>query len=273
MRRRDFDARATAPGRPKQGPTRAEADPARGQSSGLSSPGEGPGPMAQRDPQGRSPYSASGLSSGFTLVEVLVAMMIMAILAVMAWQGVDGIVRARDTTQARLEQTLRLNTVLAQWEQDLAAVQESTAVPGLTFDGATLRITRRAEGGLQVVTWSLYPAPEGSPGSDWLRWAGPPTAFSNELQETWMRTQQFQGSEPGQLRTLGGLSQWQVYCYRGNSWSNCQSTGNLAPEPDQPASAPQRQRQALPSGIRLVLDFAGGGGLHGSLVRDVALGP
>ena len=32
---------------------------------------------------------------GFTLVEVLVALLIMAVMATMAWQGVDGIVRAR----------------------------------------------------------------------------------------------------------------------------------------------------------------------------------
>ena len=57
---------------------------------------------------------------GFTLIEVLVAMVVMAIMSLMAWQGVDGIVRARDANQARLEQTLRLKTVIAQWEQDLA---------------------------------------------------------------------------------------------------------------------------------------------------------
>ena len=57
---------------------------------------------------------------GFTLVEVLVAMVVMAIMAGMAWQGVDGIVRTRSASQARLEQTLRLNTVIAQWDRDLA---------------------------------------------------------------------------------------------------------------------------------------------------------
>ena len=39
---------------------------------------------------------------GFTLVEVLIAMSIMAIVAVMSWQGVDGIVRARDVTQGKV---------------------------------------------------------------------------------------------------------------------------------------------------------------------------
>jgi general secretion pathway protein J len=213
---------------------------------------------------------------GFTLVEVLVAMMIMAMLAVMAWQGVDGIVRARNYSQARLEQTLRLNTVIAQWEQDLAAVQETPAVPGLTFDGSTARLTRRAERGMQVVTWSLKPSANGTGGGTWMRWASPAVRTSGELQDLWMRTQQFQGQEAGQLKTLKGINQWQMYCYWG-SWSNCQSTGDQAqsapkPAPGASVPAPVTQRQALPSGVRLVLDFAGGD-ISGSLVRDVALGP
>ena len=205
-------------------------------------------------------------STGFTLVEVLVAMLIMSILAVMAWQGIDGIVRTRDASEARLEQTLRLNTVLAQWEQDLASVQDTAAVPNsLAFDGASLRLTRRAERGLQVVVWSLRPAAEGgAAGGSWLRWAGPAVTGSNELLESWLLSYQFQGNEPGQLRTLSGLSQWQVYCFHGNAWTNCQSS---APG----ASAPTRQ--ALPSGVRLVLTFGQGSGLNGDLTRDVALGP
>ena len=42
---------------------------------------------------------------GFTLVEVLVALSIMAVLATMAWQGIDGMVRARDISQARLDRS------------------------------------------------------------------------------------------------------------------------------------------------------------------------
>ena len=214
-------------------------------------------------------------SRGFTLVEVLVAMMIMAILAMMAWQGVDGIVRARNASQSRLEQTLRLNTVIAQWEQDLASLQESSAVPGLVFNGASLRLTRRADNGLQVVVWALYPAADGGTGGgEWLRWAGPAVTSSTELQDSWLRSQQFQGKEPGQVRTLTGVAQWQMYCFQGNAWSNCQSTGNLVPPTAPPGSnPPAAPRQALPSGVRLVLSFAEGSGLNGSLTRDIAVGP
>jgi general secretion pathway protein J len=192
-------------------------------------------------------------AAGFTLIEVLVAMTVMAVMAMMAWQGGDGIVRARDASQQRLEQTLRIESVIGQWEQDLASIQESAAVPGLSCDGSTVRLTRRAEGGVQVVVWALRP---GTDTFTWWRWASPPVTTVGELQDHWLRTQQFQGGETGQLRTLDGLTGWQVYFYRGNAWSNCQSTG-----------------QGLPAGVRIVLGFAPGSGQNGSLTRDALLEP
>jgi general secretion pathway protein J len=204
-------------------------------------------------------------SQGFTLVEVMVAMLVMAIMATMAWQGVDGIVRARNASQAQLEQTLRLNTVLAQWSQDLAEVQETPSTPALVFDGSTLRLTRRADGGLQVVTWTLRTGANGV--GNLQRWAGPAFTGSGDLQESWMRTQQFLGNEAGQLDAIQGLLQWQVFFFRGNAWSNAQSSADVV------AGAGTTARQAMPSGVRLVLGFAPGSGFSGSLTRDVALGP
>ena len=206
--------------------------------------------------------------AGFTLVEVLVALVVMAIMSLMAWQGVDGIARARESSQTHLEQTLRLETVISQWEQDFASLQDSTAVPALTCDGQSVRLTRRTEGGMQVVTWALRPDAHDSM---WQRWAGPAVTTTTALQQSWLQTQQFQGGETGQLRALGGLDQWQVYFFQGNAWANCQSSGNVATSP---ASNPvATTRQALPSGVRLVLAFAPGSGLNGSLTRDVLIAP
>jgi general secretion pathway protein J len=216
---------------------------------------------------------------GFTLVEVLVAMLVMAIMAVMAWQGVDGVVRARNASQERLERTLRLNTVVAQLEQDLASIQDTTVVPlALSCDGASVRLTRRTPSGLQVVAWTLRPDAGGNAGYGTLeRWAGPSVTTTGELQDSWLRSLQLQGGEAGQVRTLSGLSQWHVYFYQGNAWSNCQSTGDVKIEPTPPPSPGNPpippQRQAPPKGVRVVLNFAPGSGLNGDLTRDVLLGP
>jgi len=202
--------------------------------------------------------------AGFTLVEVLVALVLMAVLSGMAWQGLDGISRARTVSQARIEQTLRLNTVLAQWEQDLQSIYDTNLVPALTFDGATLRLVRRQPEGLQVVAWSLRE-------QRWLRWTGAIVTQPAALQESWLASQQLLGNEGAQLRMEDGLASWQVYFYRGNAWSNAQSSaGVAAPAPG--ASAPPVSRTLLPTGVRVTLSFEGAG-LAGNLTRDVLLGP
>jgi general secretion pathway protein J len=201
---------------------------------------------------------------GFTLVEVLVAILIMAILAMMGWQGVDGMVRARDISQQTAERTLRLTTVVGQWEQDLASLYDSTVVPGLQFDGATLRLTRLTPDGAQVVVWSLR---EGV----WRRWASPRVKRAFELQQAWLMSQQLLGNEDQQVRLLEGASQWQVYFYRGNAWTNAQSSGDVVTAPPSPALAASGvvvPRAALPSGVRLVIDLG-----ERRLTRDVMLGP
>jgi len=204
---------------------------------------------------------------GFTLVEVLVAMVIMAVMAGMAWQGVDGIVRARDASQTRLELALRLNTVIAQWDQDLASMQKTDVEPEEICDGASVRMARRTPEGVQVVAWTLRPV--GDNLSAWERWAGPAVKTRGELTDSWLRSLQLQGNEPGSLRALTGLSTWQVYFYRDNAWTNCQSSdGATAPAGGASAAAVGPTR---PDGVRVVLTFAPGTGLAGDLTRDTLL--
>jgi general secretion pathway protein J len=199
-------------------------------------------------------------ATGFTLVEVLLAMFIMAVLAGLAWRGIDSLLRARDATQALIERSTRLNTVLVQWEQDLAALHDTTVVPPLSYDGRTLRLTRTAEGGVRLVAWSLR-------ANVWQRWAGPVSTQVGPLQESWLSSQQLLGNEPGQLRVLEGVDEWQVYFYRGNAWTNAQSSADVGEAPASGASAPA-SRDLLPGAVRLVLTLAGQ-----NLTRDIALGP
>ncbi|MBP6765340.1 MAG: prepilin-type N-terminal cleavage/methylation domain-containing protein [Rubrivivax sp.] len=203
-----------------------------------------------------------GGQGGFTLVEVLVALFAMALLAGLAWQGLDSVLRARNASKLSIDDTTRLSTVLTQWEQDLVAVFDTEVVPALGFDGQTLRLTRRVEGGVALVAWSLR-------SGKWQRWAGPAMPREAELQELWLRQQQFQGNEAGQLAVAAGASEWQIYFHQGSTWSNAQSTGNLvqgaAPSANG-AAAPARQ--ALPNAVRLVITLDGK-----TLTRDIALGP
>jgi general secretion pathway protein J len=198
---------------------------------------------------------------GFTLVEVLVALSIMAVLAALAWRGIDGIVRTRDVSQAQMERVQRLDTVIAQWEQDLLSIFDTAAVPALAFDGATVRLVRTAAGGVQLVAWSLR-------GTQWQRWTGPVVTREAELQESWMRSQQLQGDESGQVQLLDNVTDVQLYFFRStdNDWSNAQSSGDTA-QPAAPRAA-ATARELLPAGVRLVLTIGAQ-----RLTRDIVLAP
>lgn len=59
---------------------------------------------------------------GFTLIEVLVALAIMAVMAVMSWQAIDGMTRAQERARAHADGTLALQAAFAQWHADLDAM-------------------------------------------------------------------------------------------------------------------------------------------------------
>ena len=221
----------------------------------------------------------SSNNNGFTLVEVLVALVIMATMAVMAWRGIDALLKSRDIAQGHLDQTMRLQTVMAQWELDLRALQDSRVTAPLSFDGANLRLTRQQPLGMQVVVWSVG-------GVRLLRWEGPVVQTVGALTESAERSQQLLGQETSQLKALEGVTGWQLFYYRGNGWSNAQSSDDVTVEPAVPIppAAPnaaasgalppaQVPRAVLPTGIRMVLQFGEGSGFNGPLTREIVLGP
>jgi general secretion pathway protein J len=201
---------------------------------------------------------------GFTLVEVLVALLALAILSTFAWFGLEGVVRARDDSRAAVDRTARLATVITQWEQDLQAVIDTGAAPALAFDGQTVRLTRRVDDGVALVAWSLR-------NGRWQRWVGPATVRSAALQQSWFASQQQLGNEAGQLTLAEGVEGWDVYFFRGNEWSNAQSTGNLVAAPGAAPGAgpgaPPTLREELPQAVRLVVRMPAG-----RLTRDVLVG-
>jgi general secretion pathway protein J len=143
-------------------------------------------------------------------------------------------------------------------------------VPTLSFDGGTLRLVRRQDEGLQLVAWALRDG-------RWTRWTSSVVTRASALQEAWMASQQLLGNEPEQLSLLEGVGSWQIYFYRGNSWSNAQSSADLLPgAPTAGASAPAApRRSALPTGVRLVLTLreAAEGQVASTLTRDLLLAP
>ena len=208
---------------------------------------------------------------GFTLIELLVALFAMAILAGLSWRGLDGMMRARQVTEARSDAVLALQTGLAQWTADLDAIVEFPPTPALDWNGRVLRLVRRSSlspsDGVRVVGWTRR---EGR----WLRWQSGAVTTRGDLQAAWERADLWSQNPSDALRAqevaIAPLNEWQVFFYRGDSWTNPLSSAGAA------ANAPQARvfgsrvvsAPVLPDGVRIVLDLPPGQGITGRLQKD-----
>ncbi|QTD47270.1 prepilin-type N-terminal cleavage/methylation domain-containing protein [Ottowia testudinis] len=213
-------------------------------------------------------------SRGFTLIEVLVALSIMAVIAMLTWRGIDGMARAQEATHRYTDDVLALQAGLAQWRADFDAMMSWPAVPpgperpagpdlssqrSLAWDGRTLRITRANPGddaaGLRVVAWTRRAS-----SGQWLRWQSAPVQSQNAWAAAWDAAERWAESDAADPRAVvvAGALEWQLHYYRQNAWTNPLSSG----------AASGLATQALPDGVRLFITLGPGQALSGPLVVD-----
>jgi general secretion pathway protein J len=99
---------------------------------------------------------------GFTLIELLVAIAILALVAVLAWRGLDQIVRGRDAIMESMADERVLALLFDQIATDArqAATDDEVGAAAISFSPGRLQLVRRATPpgaapGLQVVRYLL----------------------------------------------------------------------------------------------------------------------
>lgn len=194
------------------------------------------------------------LERGFTLIEVLVALVLVSLMSLLAWRALDGISRAGELTNKNEQSLQRVEVGLAQWVADLDAIMDAgvSGIQPLDFDGQRLRLTRQSSqtsSGVVVVAWTLRTT---DAGRVWQRYASSPITNRAALQAAWLAADRWSrtplAEDANFAVTLMPASSWQLFYYRDGAWSNPQSAAGVT----------NAGAVALPDGVQLVLDVPGG---------------
>ena len=206
-------------------------------------------------------------SKGFTLIEVLVASAILALMALISWRGLDGMFKAQTALQTRSDATQNLQMGMAQWRTDLDNMLVLQGTPALEWDGRVMRITRQhsqdPKAGVQVVAWTLG-------NGQWTRWQSEPLMQNDGWTQAWTQAQIWAESA-GSLKAntaqevvIHPVQTWQIYFHRDGAWTNALSSDvNTNSNTNGKSSL-----QNLPEGLRLVLELADRPEIQGKVTMD-----
>jgi general secretion pathway protein J len=184
----------------------------------------------------------SSRTTGFTLLELLVAITVLSLVSLIAWRGLDSLVHTRERLQPEAEEVRELLVAFGQIERDLAQVVNTSFVPLAT---APVTVRSGTPAGFELMRFA--PVIEGSPSAVQLvvyevregrlmRLASAPTIVLGASPAAGLvETPLLAGVQALQLRV------WQP----GRGWA-----------PPEAASSPNPR--AAPAGLELIVERADG---------------
>ena len=196
---------------------------------------------------------------GFTLVELLVAISILAIVAVLGWRGLDGIVRARVALTQQMETTRGMQLAFAQMQSDCEHIVQRDVVdqrPYLLIGGDRLTLVREVftenqPSRLQVVAYRIV-------NGTLMRRESQPVRDLVQLDALWQAVTSNADTNPS-VALQTGVTGMQVATWVNNSWrqggvdpgANAAGTGQVQVQPQPDQAAPQVSNE--PTGLQVAL--------------------
>jgi len=163
---------------------------------------------------------------GFTLVELLVAISILAIVAVLGWRGLDSIVRARSSLTTQMEVTRGMQLAFAQLQSDCEHITRPDVLNGRPYllignDRITMVrevFTENQPSRLQVVAYRIV-------NGTLMRRESNVTRDLAELDALWQASTSDTDTS-GAVALQGGVAGMQVLVWQNEGWRQAVTTIN-----------------------------------------------